>query len=308
MPQDVQIVANEQLEEIKNSESSLGTTKSEINWFLNMRLKLRSDKYKAIGARLRDEIANQPIETSKQDSKLENKVADQVDAKAESELKPSGNEATKKNAEKESEVVSAMPETNYEIGEYSSFSFIAGESAEVLEEEIDKGFSGFEAIEFQSFDGNSEIVLEENDRIVEVSVSPEALNKYFKGKLPLDQAFSIGEFHIELDEEEYRMLEEQKETVDSTPQPKAKANVDALIDKFIENEPAITRGGADFSNLGDLSKNSNRENDDWVTETLAKIYEKQGNYSKAIKIYQKLRLRFPEKNDYFAGLIENLKR
>ena len=60
---------------------------------------------------------------------------------------------------------------------------------------------------------------------------------------------------------------------------------------------------------GDLAKGSNHfQDDEWVTETLAKIYEKQGNKSKAIKIYEKLRLRIPEKNDYFVSLIEKLKQ
>ena len=45
----------------------------------------------------------------------------------------------------------------------------------------------------------------------------------------------------------------------------------------------------------------------FVTETLAKIYEKQGNYSKAINAYENLILKFPEKSAYFVDRIKTLK-
>ncbi len=45
-----------------------------------------------------------------------------------------------------------------------------------------------------------------------------------------------------------------------------------------------------------------------VTETLAKIYEKQGDVHKAKEVYEKLSLKFPEKSSYFADRIEMLKK
>ena len=44
-----------------------------------------------------------------------------------------------------------------------------------------------------------------------------------------------------------------------------------------------------------------------VTETLAEIYRQQELYPRAIEIYEKLILLYPEKSAYFASLIEKVK-
>ena len=81
---------------------------------------------------------------------------------------------------------------------------------------------------------------------------------------------------------------------------------DEIIEKFLQNNPKINAPRRDFFNPVDVAKQSSVEPDDVVTETLAWIYEKQGLNEKAIKIYEKLMLLFPEKNTYFAARIKNL--
>lgn len=44
-----------------------------------------------------------------------------------------------------------------------------------------------------------------------------------------------------------------------------------------------------------------------ITETMAKVYEMQKKYSKAIRCYEILALKYPEKNDFFAARINYLK-
>jgi len=44
-----------------------------------------------------------------------------------------------------------------------------------------------------------------------------------------------------------------------------------------------------------------------ITETMARIYEMQKKYQKAIRAYEILTLKFPEKNDFFAARINYLK-
>ncbi|MDW8419361.1 MAG: hypothetical protein RML37_08095 [Chitinophagales bacterium] len=47
---------------------------------------------------------------------------------------------------------------------------------------------------------------------------------------------------------------------------------------------------------------------DMVTETLARIYEKQRKYQRAIKAYEVLALKYPAKSDLFAAQIERIKK
>lgn len=82
---------------------------------------------------------------------------------------------------------------------------------------------------------------------------------------------------------------------------------DNLIDKFITEEPRIKPGRAGFYNPAQKAKESIEEDEDLVTETLVLIYAKQGQFKKAIRGYERLSLKFPEKSAYFASQIEKIK-
>jgi len=69
----------------------------------------------------------------------------------------------------------------------------------------------------------------------------------------------------------------------------------------------IERPQTEFFSPENMAKMSLAENEDFVTETLAKIYAQQGNIKKAISAYEKLSLKIPEKSNYFARLIQELK-
>lgn len=85
-----------------------------------------------------------------------------------------------------------------------------------------------------------------------------------------------------------------------------KQKTEDLIDKFIMAEPRITPSKAEFYSPTNMAKLSVVDTEEFVSETLAKIYEKQAYYDKAIRVYEKLSLKFPEKSSYFATLIEKI--
>ena len=58
----------------------------------------------------------------------------------------------------------------------------------------------------------------------------------------------------------------------------------------------------------EMAVNSIAKQDDIVNESLADVYVRQEKYQKAIDIYIKLSLLYPEKNTYFASKIEKLKK
>ncbi|MBE9509651.1 MAG: hypothetical protein IMY71_02135 [Bacteroidetes bacterium] len=105
-------------------------------------------------------------------------------------------------------------------------------------------------------------------------------------------------------------LEEEniQENLQDTPDKKVKN--DELINKFIMNSPHILpqKTDAPDEEQTDISESSGRENEWFITETLAKIYINQGYYSKAIFAYEKLSLKFPEKSSYFTTQIEKIKK
>ncbi|MGW8317414.1 MAG: hypothetical protein ACWGNV_17590 [Bacteroidales bacterium] len=80
-----------------------------------------------------------------------------------------------------------------------------------------------------------------------------------------------------------------------------------LIEQFIRGEPGPIRADRGSTLKGDVSVSSIREHDGFITDTLAKIYVKQGLYAKAIYAYEKLSLKYPEKSAYFAAQIEKIK-
>ena len=81
---------------------------------------------------------------------------------------------------------------------------------------------------------------------------------------PEEEALSLGELAGE--------LKKKKKTEEAPlPSPQDKTSKTALIDKFILEQPTIPKGQLDTVDNRDLSEESDQENDDHFSETLAKI-------------------------------------
>ena len=149
----------------------------------------------------------------------------------------------------------------------------------------------------------NEVIPEKTILIPEIDLggTPEDLNREMalleEKKKSLDELKAIIENKI-------AELEKQKKTTKKTEKKLSKAEI---IDKFITENPSISRPKQEFFNPISAAQESVIDQENIVSETLATIYEKQGYYEKAISIYEKLKLKYPEKSIIFAGQIKTLK-
>ncbi len=110
-----------------------------------------------------------------------------------------------------------------------------------------------------------------------------------------------------LEAEKIQTLSSIPPDTNTKPQPSNVPEFESVLDKFLRENPRMSRPKAEFYNPVNMAKQSVEDNDAFVTETLANVYYKQGHYKKAIKAYEKLCLIYPHKMSYFAGLIQKIK-
>ncbi len=84
--------------------------------------------------------------------------------------------------------------------------------------------------------------------------------------------------------------------------------IDQLIEKFSKDAPKIIYSPETHDAEANYGADSLEEDPNIVSETLARIYAEQGCSSKAVQMYEILKLHFPEKNRYFAAQIEKLQK
>jgi hypothetical protein len=104
-----------------------------------------------------------------------------------------------------------------------------------------------------------------------------------------------------------KKTEDKKVSLKDINSTMSKKEINKLLDKFISEEPSISKPDKEAYNTSKNVNHSIEESMDITSETLAKIHEMQGNYSKAIASYKQLILLYPEKKAFFASQIEKIK-
>lgn len=85
------------------------------------------------------------------------------------------------------------------------------------------------------------------------------------------------------------------------PRPSLKDNI-ALIEDFLSSQPKEGRSQrAEFFKPSRAAERSNTIDLTAISETLANIYEQQGQIELAIKAFDALALKYPDKSSYFAA-------
>ena len=130
-----------------------------------------------------------------------------------------------------------------------------------------------------------------------------------------DETTSPGLMDISVDYTPYLLREE-----DAVEGEMLKMKGQELIDHFLEKDASegvrLLREQGDVHDMeSDASLPSSLDekfgevdDENFFTETLAKIYVKQKRYSKALEIIKKLSLKYPKKNAYFADQIRFLEK
>lgn len=117
---------------------------------------------------------------------------------------------------------------------------------------------------------------------------------------PADAAVDYVSYLLEIEGEEAQQ--------EDTPQLKGQD----LIDNFINNESKKIKLKEEPEYMPALEERNDEvekeANEGYFTETLAKIYIKQGRYDKALEIIQRINLNFPKKSAYFADQIRFLEK
>lgn len=111
--------------------------------------------------------------------------------------------------------------------------------------------------------------------------------------------------------EQTALAMEKSSEISTTVQIEAKRQEEDLVNRFLAKPSQVLRrsapGGSVAKIVDTKAKESLHSDDNLITETLAKLHLRQNHPKEAIKIYEQLSLRYPEKSRYFTARIQKIK-
>ena len=137
---------------------------------------------------------------------------------------------------------------------------------------------------------------------------------------PADAAVDYVAYLLEAEEFEEQPVEQDDDNTTQNKESQQEDRTASLIDSFIEDGGFNLRNDdnegkpLEFEYTPEIAITALNDNEDkepaesYFTETLAKIYIKQGRYEKALEIIKRLNLNNSKKNAYFADQIRFLEK
>ncbi|MEN6619101.1 MAG: hypothetical protein ABFC28_06345 [Rikenellaceae bacterium] len=186
-----------------------------------------------------------------------------------------------------------------ELGEEQKLAYLNRTAAYVYSRERLFNISRkLQKADYQDVDTEKGIDTEENAGAVEKSVNEEITFEIETDPLHINEFPKLiltgGDYFCKNDFEEIRL---------DTSKP---------LDKFIVKKPSLLRSNPaiqhnDSQPAEEIEGGEKFDDSGFYTETLAKIYTEQCFYKRALEVYAKLILLYPEKSSYFAALVQELK-
>ncbi len=161
-------------------------------------------------------------------------------------------------------------------------------------------------IENDLFEGEENIVLPTGD----------LLGYEYSGKEPyqlsdipmpasINEARSFSEW-LNILKQDNAFAKSSNEQVEEKPVKKKKDLIHSFLEQSSAKRIRLESTSEESVENVDISLGSVQEHDDLMTETLANIYIKQKQFLKAIDVFHRLSLKYPEKSIYFARRIKEL--
>ena len=119
---------------------------------------------------------------------------------------------------------------------------------------------------------------------------------------PLDATTDYAAYLLQMDD----IAPQQQEPAPETNTSRSEQLIDGYIAQGNER-PKLEENPQYTPDIPDEDIETDAE-EDYFTETLAKIYIKQGRYEKAMEIIRKIHLNYPKKNRYFADQMRFLQK